>query len=89
VLGATRADVLRATLFEYALLGLLTAVLAAAVGTLSAWGAVTFLMQMDFAFAWLPVLEAAAGGVGLVVLLGLAGTWAVLGQRPAPVLRAV
>ena len=89
VLGATRGDVLRATLLEYALLGALTAALAAAVGTLSAWGAVTFLMEMDFGFAWLPVLQAAAGGVALVILLGLAGTWTVLGQRPAPVLRTV
>ncbi len=89
VLGATRGDVLRATLLEYALLGALTAALAAAVGTLSAWGAVTFLMEMDFGFAWVPVLQAAAGGVALVILLGLAGTWTVLGQRPAPVLRTV
>lgn len=89
VLGATRADVLRATLIEYLLLGTLTAVLAGAVGTLSAWGAVTFLMDMRFTFAWAPVLQATAAGVGLVILLGLAGTWTVLGQRPAPVLRTV
>ncbi len=88
VLGATRGDVLRATVIEYAILGLLTAVLAAAAGTLAAWGAVTFLMEMDFTFAALPVIEAALGGVVLVVALGLAGTWSVLSQRPAPVLRA-
>ena len=82
-------DVLRATLIEYLLLGTLTAMLAAAVGTLSAWGAVTFLMDMKFGYAWIPVLQATAAGVGLVILLGLAGTWTVLGQRPAPVLRAV
>ena len=89
VLGATRWDVLRATLLEYAILGSLTACLAAAVGTLSAWGAVRFLMDMDFAFAWVPVLQAAGGGVALVILLGVAGTWTILGQRPAPVLRTV
>ncbi len=88
VLGATRADVLRATLLEYAILGALTAVLAAAAGTLAAWGTVTFLMEMDFGFAFLPVAQAAAGGLVLVVLLGLAGTWTVLSQRPAPVLRS-
>ena len=88
VLGATRADVLRATLLEYAILGVLTAVLAAAAGTLAAWGTVTFLMEMDFGFALLPVAQAAAGGLVLVVVLGLAGTWTVLSQRPAPVLRS-
>ena len=88
VLGATRADVLRATLLEYAILGALTAVLAGAAGTLAAWGTVTFLMEMDFGFALLPVAQAAAGGLVLVVLLGLAGTWTVLSQRPAPVLRS-
>jgi putative ABC transport system permease protein len=87
VLGATRADVLRATVLEYAILGTLTVVLAAAAGTLAAWSAVTFLMEMDFAFALLPVAQAGAGGLVLVVLLGLAGTWTVLSQRPAPVLR--
>jgi putative ABC transport system permease protein len=87
VLGATRADVLRATVLEYAILGALTAVLAAAAGTLAAWGTVTFLMEMEFSFAFLPVAQAAAGGLALVVLLGLAGTWTVLSQRPAPVLR--
>ncbi len=87
VLGATRGDVLRATVLEYAILGGLTALLAALAGTLAAWGAVTFLMEMDFGFVLLPVAEAALGGVALVVALGLAGTWTVLGQRPAPVLR--
>lgn len=87
VLGATRADVLRATLLEYAILGALTVVLAAAAGTLAAWSTVTFLMEMEFAFAFVPVAQAGAGGLVLVVLLGLAGTWTVLSQRPAPVLR--
>ena len=32
-------------------------------------------------------LGTAAGGVMLTVLLGLAGTWLALSQRPAPVLR--
>lgn len=87
VLGATRTDVLRATLLEYAILGVLTALLAAAAGTFAAWGAVHFLMEMDFRFAIIPAGEAALGGIALVVALGLAGTWTVLGQRPAPVLR--
>jgi putative ABC transport system permease protein len=88
VLGATRADVLRATVLEYAILGALTVVLAAAAGTLAAWGTVTFLMEMEFGFTFLPVLQAGAGGLALVILLGLAGTWTVLSQRPAPVLRS-
>ena len=89
VLGATRGDVLRANLMEFALLGLLTAALAAAAGTAAAWAVVRFVMEAPFALEAAPVLGAAAGGAGLVVVLGLAGTWRVLGQRPAPVLRAV
>lgn len=45
VLGATRGDVGRAFLFEYGLLGLITGVVATAVGTLAAWAVLTQVMN--------------------------------------------
>ena len=87
VLGATRGDVLRANLLEYAVLGAVTAAVALAVGTAAAWATMRFVMETEFHFAAVGALGAAAGGAVLVTVLGLAGTWRLLGLRPAPVLR--
>ena len=87
VLGATRATVLRAFLLEYGLLGVATGVIAALIGSLTAWAVVVLLMDM----AW--YLDAVAvGGTILVCLvatlaIGFAGTWHALGQKAAPLLR--
>jgi putative ABC transport system permease protein len=44
---------------------------------------------MNFTFVWLPgpALAAALAALGLTLVFGLAGTFAALGQKPAPVLR--
>ena len=87
VLGATRADLLRANLLEYTILGTATATIALLVGSVAAWAIVVFVMESGFRLAIGSALMAAAGGTALVVILGFAGTWHVLGYRPAPVLR--
>ena len=87
VLGATRADVLRANLLEYAVMGAATATVALVVGSVAAWATVVFVMETGFRLAIASAFWSAAGGMALVVALGLAGTWRILGQRPAPVLR--
>ena len=87
VLGATRSLLLRAFLLEYLLLGLATAAIAVAVGSVAAWIVVTEIMRAEWAF--LPGTAAATvvGGTLLTAVLGFAGTWLALGQKPAPVLR--
>ncbi|MGE4562390.1 MAG: FtsX-like permease family protein, partial [Rhodospirillales bacterium] len=47
VLGATRRHVLGIYLFEYGVLGLVTAMIAAVIGTLTAWGVIRFLMDAE------------------------------------------
>ena len=44
---------------------------------------------MHLSFGWLPGprSRAAVGAIAATVLLGLIGTFAALGQKPAPVLR--
>jgi putative ABC transport system permease protein len=87
VLGATRADVLRILLVEYALLGLVTAVIAGALGWIAALLVITQVMKMDFvALPWV-VVATAALSMAATMALGLAGTWRTLSQRPAPILR--
>ncbi len=87
VLGATRAHVLAAYFLEYALLGLITALLAAAVGTAAAYAVVAQIMGMPW--YWLPNGVAMTTLICLFVTIGagMLGTWLALSQKPAPLLR--
>ncbi len=44
-------------------------------------------MKLDFALDLSGALAAAGLAVVFAILLGLAGTWRILGQKPAPYLR--
>ncbi len=87
VLGATRRGLAQAFLAEYGLLGLVTAVIAAVLGTLAAFVVLTFVMNAAFIF--LPVAIALTLVVGTVatLLIGFLGTWQALSQKAAPLLR--
>jgi putative ABC transport system permease protein len=87
VLGAGRADLLRALLLEFALLGIAAAVLAAILGSLAAWAVLVYVLKADWIFLPLPVAATAIGGVLAVTLFGIAGTWRVLAAKTAPYLR--
>jgi putative ABC transport system permease protein len=88
-LGATRRTLMLAYALEYLALGLATAVFGVAAGTVAAAVVVTQVMNLQF--FWLPgsAVMAAAGAVAATVALGLVGTFSALGQKPAPVLRAL
>jgi putative ABC transport system permease protein len=87
VLGARRADIARVYLLEYALMGLLTALIAMAIGTLAAWLVITRIMEARW--TWQPEVLVLTALAGLVVTIGFGflGTWRALGERPAPHLR--
>lgn len=87
VLGATRGDVMRAFAIEYGLLGLLTAAIAAMVGTLTAWAVLTYVMRIDWVFLPTAVLSTTVLATGITLILGFVGTWRALGQKAAPLLR--
>ncbi|MEF2071538.1 ABC transporter permease [Consotaella sp. CSK11QG-6] len=86
-LGATRMTLIRAYTTEYMLLGAATAVFAIAAGALSAWFVVAQIMQLPYRFDWTVALTTLVISLVLTVGFGLAGTWRVLGQKAAPVLR--
>ena len=86
-LGATRARLLGAYTIEYALLGAATALFGGLSGSLAAWLIVDQLMHLPFVWLPWPALVAAVGAVVVTVVLGLAGTFSALGQKPARVLR--
>ncbi|HWL30505.1 MAG TPA: FtsX-like permease family protein [Xanthobacteraceae bacterium] len=86
-LGATRGRLIGAYALEYLLLGTATALFGVAAGSIAAWQVVTRVMNL--AFVWLPgpALAAAFSAVLVTVALGLVGTFAALGHKPATVLR--
>ena len=88
VLGATRGRLLAAYLIEYGLIGVAAAVFGVAAGTAAGWFIVVHVMHMGFRFAWGAALGAALVALAVTVLLGLLGTWRILGQKPAGFLRA-
>jgi putative ABC transport system permease protein len=87
VLGATRLDVLRLYVVEYALVGMVAAAVATGLGWLSAWLVVTKVMASDWINLPVTLILTAFGGVVVTVGLGLAGTWRALSVPPARVLR--
>ncbi|BBK40789.1 glycosyl transferase family 1 [Allostella vacuolata] len=87
VLGATRRHIFAAYLTEYGLLGLATAVIAAAFGTLAGWFILTGVMRAPWVFLPGPVLVTAAVAVLVTLAMGFAGTWRALGRKAAPLLR--
>src|SRR5581483_5662029 len=87
VLGATRRDVTRAFLIEYGILGLATALLAAALGTVAAYLVLTRIMHQDWTFLPGATLATASLATVLTLAIGYAGTWRALGAKAAPYLR--
>ncbi|WP_306142064.1 ABC transporter permease [Roseibium sp. MMSF_3412] len=86
-IGATRPRLILAYGLEYAILGLTTAVFALVAGGIAAWFVITRIMEGSFVL--MPVTAAGAALVALVLTVGfgLIGTWRILGEKPAPVLR--
>jgi putative ABC transport system permease protein len=85
--GATRARLLGAYAFEYLLLGVATALFGVGAGSLAAGLVITRIMDLPFVWVAGSAAAAALAAVAATVVLGLAGTFTALGQKPAPVLR--
>lgn len=87
VLGASRRTLLAAFALEYGILGLATGVIAAAVGGLTAWAIVVWLMHAQWTFFPGTVAWVVALAMGVTLIAGFAGSWRALGQKAAPYLR--
>ncbi len=86
-LGATRRRIVGAFALEYLLIGLATAVFGLIAGTISAWVIVVQVMDVPFSFDGPGAAAAALFALGLTIVLGLIGTWRLVGLKPASVLR--
>jgi len=86
-LGATRRRLILAMIAEYGLLGAAAAVFGLVAGALAGYGIVTGVMKLTFSFPLSGMLALVITTIALVIILGLIGTWRILGQKPAPYLR--
>ena len=87
VLGATRGRVLKVFLIEYGVLGIATAAIGAATGTLTGWAVTRFLMKSSWTFLPGTAVATAIACLAVTLVVGFAGTWRALGERVAPRLR--
>ena len=86
-LGATRKRLMRMLVLEYTMLGAATAVFAILAGSIAAWFVVSQIMDFEFALTPLIAVTTIIIAISVTIGLGLAGTWHILGQKAAPVLR--
>ena len=87
VLGATKGVIFRAFLIEYGMLGIGTGLLSTAIGTVTAWAIVVFLMDIQWTFQPSIVVVTITACILLTLFAGFAGTWWALGQKSSPLLR--
>jgi putative ABC transport system permease protein len=86
-LGATRRQIMRIMLAEYALLGTLGALTGVLLSTLAAWGLLHVIFKMPFLPAFAPVGIVAAAMIGLAVSIGLLTGRDVFAETPMAALR--
>ena len=87
VLGASRRRIAATFLLEYGLLGLVTVVIASAIGTLAAWAVLTHVMHLPWKFSFVSLGLVALACLALTLVAGFLGTWHALAQKPAKWLR--
>jgi putative ABC transport system permease protein len=87
LLGGSRAQVLRVQAMEYALLGLLLAAVALAIGTGAGWYVVVQVFDLPWAPDWGVVALTLMASILVTLSIGVVGSLPVLNVRPARALR--
>ena len=87
-LGATRQQVMRVMVTEYAALGLLAAVVATGLATAGGWAIMKWVFELPFTVPWGAFAGLAAALVAMPVLTGFWSTADLFRRTPMEVLRA-
>ena len=82
VLGATRSNILRAYIVEYAILGAVTGLIALGLGSLAAYFVVVELFEGEWVWPPVPMAIVLSFAIVLTVVFGLMTTWRVLSLKP-------
>jgi putative ABC transport system permease protein len=85
--GATRGQLMRAFIAEYAVLGIAAAAFGVGVGSLAAWFLAYWILEMPWQFSASTAVLTALLAMAITIAAGLAATWRALTAKPAPVLR--
>ncbi len=86
-LGATRGQIVGTHLAEYALLGLVAGLIAAALGAGASWVVMVNVMMLEWRLDAMALLATVAGGVTVTLAVGAVATWRSLSARTAAILR--
>jgi len=78
---------LRAFAYEYGILGLATGVISAAIGTVTAWAVMVFLMRAGWVFLPEIVITTLLVCLFITIAAGYLGTWKALGEKASIHLR--
>jgi len=87
VLGASRGRVLGVFSLEFAALGFVTALAAAAFGAVAAWMVIRFVMNLEWILLPDVVALTVLGAMALTLGFGLVGAVGATRQRPLALLR--
>jgi putative ABC transport system permease protein len=89
LLGASRHHILAVQAIEFILLASILCLVALLLGAGAGWYVVVELFQLEWAPDWGVVGLTLAGGAGLTLIIGLAGSLPALAARPAQALRSL
>ncbi len=87
VVGATRKDILKAYIIEFALLGSLTGGIAIILGSLGAYAVIEFVMEMSWQLPFAIPVSTVSGSILVTLLFGMISIWLAMSARPSQVLR--
>ncbi|MEZ0541983.1 ABC transporter permease [Fibrella arboris] len=87
-LGASRNQILRITLVEYSLLGLLASLSGIILSVLGTWVLARYVFEMPYAPSVWPLLAVVGTVTGLTMLIGLFNSRDVVSRPPLEVLRS-
>ncbi|XWW44175.1 FtsX-like permease family protein [Fibrella sp. USSR17] len=87
-LGASRRQILRITLVEYGLLGLLASLSGIVLSVIGTWVLARYVFEMPYAPTVWPLLAVVGTVTGLTMLIGLLNSRDVLSRPPLEVLRS-
>ncbi len=85
--GASRSQLTRAFVIEYAGLGLAAAAFGLLVGSLASWFLARFILEMPWSFSPVTAILTALIALAVTVAAGLTVTWSALSAKPAAYLR--